>query len=138
MGAGPHVATAWRLTGNIRFRAAWFRKVVLRVEEERLVGIARPGRDPETRQTRWRDADIDDLLGVRVARLSRENVADGPVFTNSDDLEQYLLGVLGEQAKSLDEAIGAIRKVGLNRINEVLSEPRKAVEDLIAPPRKEP
>jgi hypothetical protein len=138
MSAGPHVATAWQLTGNIRFRAAWFRKVVLRVEEERLVGIASPFRDPETRQTRWRDADIDDLLGVRVARLAHENAADGPVFTNSDDLEQYLLGALGEQAKSLDEAIGAIRKVGLKRINEVLSEPRKAVEELTTPPRKDP
>lgn len=67
MSAGPRAGTAWQLTGRRRFRAAWFRKVVLQIEEERFVGIANPFRDPEHRQTRWRDTDIDDLLRDQVS-----------------------------------------------------------------------
>lgn len=62
MSAGPLIATAWSPTGRRRFRASWFGKVVLQIEEERRIGTASPYREPEGEQARWRDAKISDLL----------------------------------------------------------------------------
>lgn len=62
MSAGPLISTAWRPTGRRRFRAGWFGKVVLQIEEERRIGTASPYREPKGMQSRWRDARISDLL----------------------------------------------------------------------------
>ena len=62
MVAPPLIPTKPVLTGQVRYRQNWIRKLVLQVEEQFYMrqGISEP--DMTRRHTRWRDAVWTDLL----------------------------------------------------------------------------
>lgn len=59
---GPRIATPWRSGGSIRWRKSFFGKLILQVDEFRLVGHANGlNLDYKRKETRWRDAKAEDV-----------------------------------------------------------------------------
>ena len=59
------IVDAWHLTGEKRYRAGWFGKVLVEVREERNCGWASGGPPNWTgSEFRWRDAKVDDFLSL--------------------------------------------------------------------------
>jgi len=62
----PYVVSEWTLTGSVGSRRGWFGRMIYQVQEARDRGVATGG-TPEwqSKEYRWRDATLDDLLDLK-------------------------------------------------------------------------